>query len=48
MHVAYRKDKILFVSFPNKGINFSAKISNADEMADMLMMIMTYPERRSQ
>ena len=46
MHIAYRKDKILFVSFPNKGMNFSAKISNGDEMAEMLLMIMTYPGSR--
>lgn len=44
MHVAYRKDNLLLVSFPQKGMNLSATVRTADEMAEVLLMIMTYPE----
>jgi len=44
VHMAYRKDNILLVSYPRKGMNFSAKIANADEMAEMLLMVLTYPD----
>ncbi len=44
VHIAYRKDKLLLISFPENGINFSAKISSTNEMADALLMILTYPD----
>lgn len=43
VHLAYRKDNILLVSYPKKGMNLSVKISSADEMAEALLMILTYP-----
>ncbi|MGD8239572.1 MAG: hypothetical protein PVH68_13515 [Armatimonadota bacterium] len=42
-HLAYRKDSYLLVSFPQKGINFRVMIRSADEMAEALLMILTYP-----
>jgi len=45
LHVAYRKDNFLMASYPRIGVNFSAKIRNANEMADFLLMIMTYPDK---
>lgn len=43
VHLAYRKDNILLVSFPKKGMNFTATVRSADEMAEALLMILTYP-----
>ena len=43
VHLAYRKDNFLLVSYPKKGINLSVKIRTADEMAEALLMILTYP-----
>ena len=43
VHVAYRKDNVLLVSFPKKGMNLSATVRTADEMAEALLIILTYP-----
>jgi hypothetical protein len=42
-HLAHSKDDILMVSFPEKGMNFSVKVKTSSEMADALLMILTYP-----
>lgn len=42
MHVAMAKDKSLFVSFPESGINFSVVTKSTDELAEALLMICTY------
>ncbi len=44
VHLAYRKDNVLLVSFPQKGMNFSVTVRSADEMAEALLMILTYPD----
>lgn len=44
VHVAYRKDEILMVSYPAKGMNVSVTVRSADEMAEALLMILTYPD----
>ncbi len=43
VHLAFRKDQVLLVSYPQKGINFHVTVRTADEMADALLMILTYP-----
>lgn len=45
VHLAYRKDNILLVSYPKKGMNLSVKLHSADEMAEALLMILTYPNK---
>ena len=42
MHVALAKDKGLYVSFPESGINFSVNVKSFDELADALLMICSY------
>ena len=42
-HLAHRKDDILLVSFPEKGMNMSVKVSSSAEMAEALLIILTYP-----
>ncbi|MCH7729876.1 MAG: hypothetical protein IH991_25910 [Planctomycetes bacterium] len=44
VHIAYRKDNVLMVSYPKKGMNFSVTIRSTDEMAEALLMILTYPD----
>jgi hypothetical protein len=43
VHLAHRKDNVLLVSFPKKGMNLSVTVRSADEMAEALLMILTYP-----
>lgn len=43
VHMAHRKDNVLLVSYPEKGMNFSVTVTNPDEMAEALLMILTYP-----
>ena len=43
VHLAYRKDNNLLVSYPKKGINLWVTVASADEMAEALLMILTYP-----
>lgn len=42
VHTAFRNDDILLVSYPKSGMNFAAQIVNPSEMADALLMILTY------
>lgn len=44
VHLAYKKDGYLLVSFPQKGANFSVKVSSDEELAEALLMILTYPD----
>jgi len=48
VHIAYLKNKTLLVSYPKSipknGINFSTKVESADEMADALIMLLTFPQ----
>jgi hypothetical protein len=43
VHLAHRKDNVLLVSFPQKGMNVSVTVKTPEEMADALLMILTYP-----
>jgi hypothetical protein len=43
VHLAHRKDGYLLVSFPKKGMNFTARVTSPEEMVDALLMILTYP-----
>ncbi len=43
VHIAYRNDNVLLVSFPRKGMNMNVRVRSIDEMADALTMILTYP-----
>ncbi len=43
VHLAYRKDSVLLVSFPQKGMNLHVTLRSADQMAEALLMILTYP-----
>jgi len=51
VHIAYLKNDTLLVSFPKslpgKGINFSAKVKTPDEMADVLLMLLTFPHSQA-
>jgi hypothetical protein len=40
--VVFTKSKVLIISFPAEQANFSATIRNSREMADVLLMILTY------
>jgi hypothetical protein len=42
MHVAMAKDKGLYVSFPESGINFSVVTKSSEELAEALLMICSY------
>ncbi len=44
VHLAYRKDKVLLVSYPLKGVNFHATIQSTDGFADAMLMLLTYPD----
>jgi len=41
--IAMQKDNLLLASFPEKGMNFSAKIGSSEHLADAMLMILTYP-----
>jgi hypothetical protein len=43
VHLVYRNDNYLLVSFPKQGMNLSVKVLTPDEMAEALLMILTYP-----
>ena len=43
VHLAYRKDQVLLISYPLKGINLHVTVRTVDEMAEALLMILTYP-----
>jgi hypothetical protein len=42
VHVAFAKDGTLYVSFPDFAANFQAKVANEAEMAEALLMVLTY------
>ena len=48
VHIAYLKNNTLLVSYPKsipkKGINFYAKVNSTEEMVDVLLMLLTFPE----
>lgn len=44
MQVVMRKDHSLIVTFPKSGINFHTKVEKTDDLADVLLMLMTYPQ----
>ena len=48
MHLAHTKNGYLFVSVQQgrKGINFSVKIKNSEELTEALLMIVTYPTKK--
>ena len=43
VNMAYTKDSILLVSFPSDGINFSVKAVGEEQLAEALMIILSYP-----
>lgn len=43
VHLAWTKTNQLMVSYPKRGMNLSAKVTTAEEMADALLMILTIP-----
>ncbi len=42
VHIAYRRDNILLVSFPKLGMNMSATIRTPDEMAEAMLIMLSY------
>ena len=44
VHLVLRKDGMLLVSYPKTGMNFSVRVTSAAEMAEALLMVLTYPE----
>lgn len=42
VHIAFRKDDVLLVSYPNSGMNLATQIADEGEMAEALLMILTY------
>jgi len=44
VHMALTKDNKLLVSFPEKGMNFHATIRSFEQLADAMLMILTYSQ----
>ncbi len=44
VHIAYLKNDSLLASYPQKGINFHVQVKTTEELADALLMILTYPK----
>ena len=44
VHMALCKDNMLLVSFPEKGMNFHATIRSFEQLADAMLMILTYSQ----
>jgi hypothetical protein len=42
VHLALAKDGTLYVTFPYFAANFQAKVANEAEMAEVLLMVLTY------
>jgi hypothetical protein len=42
VHLAFAKDGTLYVTFPYFAANFQAKVANEAEMAEVLLMVLTY------
>jgi hypothetical protein len=48
VQVAFGKDRTLYVTFPETHANFFGKIKSDAELADMLLMVLTYaPEAKA-
>jgi len=43
IHMAYLKDNLLLVSYPKNGLNISVTVRTSAQMAEALLMILTYP-----
>jgi hypothetical protein len=41
--IAYGKNDVLIVSFPKSGVNFTSTVKTQEELADVLLMVLTYP-----
>jgi hypothetical protein len=48
MNVAYSKDNMLYVSFPESGVNFHVKAKTPEEVAEVLLMLLTYPAAKKE
>jgi hypothetical protein len=47
VQVAFTKDRVLVVTFPETFANFSGTTKSDEEVADMLLMVLTYaPEAK--
>ena len=44
VHLAYGKDNLLQVSYPAHGVNFSAKVTKPEDLADALLIILSFPK----
>ncbi len=44
VHLAWTKQKRLLASYPKSGINFSVNVKTMEELADALLIILSYPE----
>jgi hypothetical protein len=44
VHLAWTKQKRLLASYPKSGINFSVNVKTFEELADALLIILSYPE----
>lgn len=42
LHLAYSKEDLLVASFPLAGVNFHVQVKTADEMADALLMLLSF------
>ena len=47
VHLAHRLDDILLISYPKQGMSFSVQVQTPSEMAEALLMILTYPSRNA-
>ena len=45
VHIAYSKADLLVVSFPASGLNLTATAKSSEEVADVLLMALTYPKQ---
>lgn len=42
IQLALAKDRMLYVTFPTEGANFYGKAKSDEEIADMLLMVLTF------
>ncbi len=42
VYVAYRRDRMLVVSYPRNRMNFLVRVKNAEEMAEALLLLLSY------
>jgi hypothetical protein len=43
VNIAYGKDNLVRISFPDTGANFHATAKNSEELAEVLLIVLTYP-----